>query len=242
MIPIRRYPYTDFHDLNLDYLLRQIAEFEEDLEALKRRVTALEAWQIIIDGDITTIKGDIVDIKGDIVDIKGDIVDIKGDIVDIKGDIVDINTTLGDHTTKIRDLTYDNRMFKSHLFSFELRLPPASDPAYEDISEGDYTKKLKCDIASPIINPNYSDMLAIDAFIDEDTEVRIHFKSFEDFETYSDIICEYVETEDPDADPGESAGSLGYITLKFKEIPSDIGLLELMVYCRGFYIGTPWND
>ena len=56
------------------------------------------------------------------------------------------------------------------------------------------------------------------------------------------VKYEYVETEDPDAAPGEGAGSLGYITLKFKELPSDIGLLELMVYCRGFYIGTPWND
>ena len=87
-----------------------------------------------------------------------------------------------------------------------------------------------------------SGLLLLAAFIDEDTEVRVHFKSFEDFETYSDVICEYVETEDPDAAPGEGAGSLGYITLKFKELPSDIGLLELMVYCRGFYIGTPWND
>lgn len=241
MIPIRRYPYTDFHDLNLDYLLRQIAEFEEDLEALKRRVTALEGWKVIIDGDITTIKGDITTIKGDIITIKGDIIDIKSDIVDIKGDIITINQTLGDHTTKILNLTTDNRLIKSHLFSFRLRLPGATDPAYEDISEGDYTKQLRCDIASPTLNPNYSEMIAVDAFIDEDTEVRIHFKNFEDFETYSDVICEYVETKDPDAAPGEGAGSLGYIILKFKEIPSDIGLLELMVYCRGFYIGTPWN-
>lgn len=235
MIPIRRYPYTDFHDLNLDFLLRQYSEYEDDIDDLKKRVKILEDWRTIIDGDITIMKGDIVTIKGDIVNI-------KGDITTIKGDIVTINTTLGDHTTKIRNLVYDNRLLKSHLFSFRLRLPGATDPAYENISEGDYTKKLKCDIASPTLNPNYSEMIAVDAFIDEDTEVRIHFKSFEDFETYSDVICEYVETEDPDAAPGEGAGSLGYITLKFKELPSDIGLLELMVYCRGFYIGTPWND
>lgn len=228
MIPIRRYPYTDLHDLNLDFLLRQYSEYEDDIDDLKKRVKILEDWRIIIDDDITTIKGDITT--------------IKGDIITIKRDIVDINTTLGDHTTKILNLTTDNRLLKSHLFSFKLRLPPASDPAYEDISEGDYTKKLRCDIASPTINVNYSEMIAVDAYIDEDTEVRIHFKSFEDFETYSDIICEYVETEDPDAAPGEGAGSLGYITLKFKELPSDISLLELMVYCRGFYIGTPWNS
>lgn len=242
MIPIRRYPYTDFHDLNLDFLLRQFSQYEDDIDDLKKRVKILEDWRIIIDGDITTIKGDITTIKGDIITIKGDIIDIKSDIVDIKGDIITINQTLGDHTTKILNLTTDNRLIKSHLFSFRLRLPGATDPAYETISEGDYTKQLRCDIASPTLNLNYSEMIAVDAYIDEDTEVRIHFKNFEDFETYSDVICEYVETEDPDAAPGEGAGSLGYIILKFKEIPSDIGLLELMVYCRGFYIGTPWND
>lgn len=104
MIPIRNFPYSDYHDLNLDYLLRKFAIFEVDLEDLKRRVKALEDWReiaeptianhetriISIENTIINLGNRLTIVEGDIVDIKGDIVNIKNDIVDIKGDIVTI--------------------------------------------------------------------------------------------------------------------------------------------------------
>ena len=109
MIPIRNFPYSDYHDLNLDYLLRKFAIFEVDLEDLKRRVKALEDWReiaeptianhetriISIENTIINLGNRLTVVEGDIVDIKGDIVNIKNDIVDIKGDI----TTLFDNST-----------------------------------------------------------------------------------------------------------------------------------------------
>lgn len=88
MIPIRNFPYTDYHDLNLDFLLRQIQIFEADLEELKRRVKALEDWRIdVVEPDLITIKADIRDIKGDIISLGDRITTVEGDIVTINNTI-----------------------------------------------------------------------------------------------------------------------------------------------------------
>ena len=65
-IPIRNYPYTDYHDLNLDFLLRQFQQYEVDIEDLKRRVKALEDWREVAEPDINTLKNQMVQVLGDI--------------------------------------------------------------------------------------------------------------------------------------------------------------------------------
>lgn len=186
MIPIRRYPYTDFHDLNLDYLLRQIAEFEEDLEALKRRVTALEGWKVIIDGDITTIKGDILTIKGDIVNIKGDIVTIKGDIVDIKADIVDIQGDIVTINTTI------NKILKQE-FCFLMRIPVTA--WVPDTSYTEYPFKAVINFTDPtVVIEDYQKFVDQDWRTSPESEVRLEFVHMFDYMDHSTKICSYVET------------------------------------------------
>lgn len=69
-IPIRNYPYTDYHDLNLDFLLRNWTIFQADLEELKRRVKALEDWREVAEPDINTLKSQMLIVIGDIANIK----------------------------------------------------------------------------------------------------------------------------------------------------------------------------
>ena len=41
MIPIDKYPYTDLHELNLDYVLEVIRALEAKIKELEERIEAL---------------------------------------------------------------------------------------------------------------------------------------------------------------------------------------------------------
>lgn len=87
MIPLRNFPYSDYHDLNLDWLLRRIYQFEVDLEDLKRRVKRLEDWREIAEPAIT--------------DLVSRMLIVEGNIVTINREITNINNTIDDHSRRI---------------------------------------------------------------------------------------------------------------------------------------------
>ena len=52
MMTMVSYPYSNFQDLNLDWILDEIKDLKEQVDTLDERVTALEpAAEIPIDGD-----------------------------------------------------------------------------------------------------------------------------------------------------------------------------------------------
>lgn len=84
-IPIRNYPYTDYHDLNLDFLLRNWAIFQADLEELKRRVKALEDWRETAEPDINTLKSQMLIVIGDIANIKSRLTLVENEVSVLAG-------------------------------------------------------------------------------------------------------------------------------------------------------------
>ena len=60
MLPISQhlFPYTDMHDLNLDWILKEIKEFREELEQIEdygERITQLEVETDKLERDLTTL-------------------------------------------------------------------------------------------------------------------------------------------------------------------------------------------
>lgn len=76
MIPTRKFPYTDFHDLNLDWILEKFNLYELDFEDLKRRIKILEDWREVIDDWREVIDIDIANIKFQINALKDDTLNI----------------------------------------------------------------------------------------------------------------------------------------------------------------------
>lgn len=72
MIPTRKFPYTDFHDLNLDWILEKFNSYELDFEDLKRRIKILEDWREVIDDWREIIDLDLVNIHFQINALKDD--------------------------------------------------------------------------------------------------------------------------------------------------------------------------
>lgn len=188
MIPIRRYPYTDFHDLNLDFLLNQFSEYEAEIDDLKRRVKALEDWRIVIDGDIITIKGDIVTIKGDIVTINNTIDDHSRRLTTIEGDIVIINRTIDDHSIRIEDL-------EKQSFCFLMVLQGAMYGSSSTLT--DYPYEYTIPFLQPSSCPeDYMKFYDGTWKTDSKSEVRLEFINPSDYETYGPKIASYIQTYD----------------------------------------------
>lgn len=70
-----KYPYTDFHELNLDYVLKKIADFQEQLDTLADKVynRVMEQVQPQIDdlvADFNALAGSFNDFRAEIMSIQ----------------------------------------------------------------------------------------------------------------------------------------------------------------------------
>lgn len=65
------FPYTNFHELNLDWLLKMIHTLELRLDAAEARLDAAEARLDLIEADIADIRAEIVTIKSRITSLEG---------------------------------------------------------------------------------------------------------------------------------------------------------------------------
>ena len=204
MIPTRNFPYTDYHDLNLDWLLKHISEIDIDLEDLKRRIKILEDWRIVIDGDIITINNTIDD--------------HSRRIANIEGDIITINNTIDDHSRRITNIEGDITTILNNSTTFYIDLDDITkvkagslDGAVIDISDvsnfRSFVSKIGGTISPEIGGINYNiyvvdedeniNTATMKISLDGDADIIVHKSniignSLKTLNYYEDTIISYI--------------------------------------------------
>ena len=106
MLPFfNKYPYTNFEQLNLDWMMNMIGSFDaritkntEDIHALDIRVTVAESDIDDLQDRMTTAEGDIDDLQDRMTTAEGDIDDLQDRMTTAEGKIETLETVVGDNT------------------------------------------------------------------------------------------------------------------------------------------------
>lgn len=108
-----KYPYTNFEQLNLDWLMEHVGAFDDRLNQVEATVTDLNTRVDTVESDVSALQERMTDAEGDILSLNGrvttnenDISDLKGRMDDAESDIADIKprlSTVEDNITSLDD-------------------------------------------------------------------------------------------------------------------------------------------
>ena len=106
-----KYPYTNFEQLNLDWLMEHVGAFDDRLNQVEATVTDLNTRVDTVESDVSALQERMTDAEGEILSLGGrvttnenDISDLKGRMDDAESDIADIKPRLSTAEDNISSL------------------------------------------------------------------------------------------------------------------------------------------
>lgn len=113
------YPYTDFHEMNLDWFLAKFKEIEElvngfeadlsdvqgDISTIQSDITAIRGQITTITGNITTLRTDMTAAQSAITALQGSVTTLISDMADVKVRLLAAEGTIGTLDTRLTNLS-----------------------------------------------------------------------------------------------------------------------------------------
>lgn len=91
-----KYPYTNFEQLNLDWLMEHVGAFDDRLNQVEATVTDLNARVDTVESDVSALQERMTDAEGDILSLNGRVTTNENDISDLKGRMDDAESDISD--------------------------------------------------------------------------------------------------------------------------------------------------
>lgn len=91
-----KYPYTNFEQLNLDWLMEHVGAFDDRLNQVEATVTDLNTRVDSVESDVSALQERMTDAEGDILSLGGRVTTNENDISDLKGRMTDAESDISD--------------------------------------------------------------------------------------------------------------------------------------------------
>ena len=96
-----KYPYTDFHEMNLDWIVNKteecvdtVSEFDTRLTTAEGNITNLQGRMTTAEGSITTLQSGVTSLQGRMTTAEGDISGLKTRMTTAEGNISTLQTNV----------------------------------------------------------------------------------------------------------------------------------------------------
>ena len=103
--PLHQFPYTDFQDVNLDYILKNFKVFEDDIANLKTRMTIAEGSIIELSTHMDTAESNISSLTSRMGTAEGRITNLLSRMSTAESNISSLTTRMGTAENNISSLT-----------------------------------------------------------------------------------------------------------------------------------------
>ena len=89
MIPFNRYPYTDFHEMNLDWVIAKLKEMEGRIEGLKEEIITetIAASKEYIDDRLASVISEFNDLKNDFNTLNNNFNSLNAEFIALKNSV-----------------------------------------------------------------------------------------------------------------------------------------------------------